>query len=171
MNFFGKLAAVSLVASGVIAAGALWYSANYAYWEEDPRASVALQDTPDALKVTDLQAIRSSSSPLGFRACFTYELAGDPSQFTQVTNPEPRVPPRWFECFDTAEIAEALANRSATTYVSHKNIGFGVDRVIALFEDGRGFAWHELNDCGHRAYDGTVVGEACPDRATFQGSF
>jgi hypothetical protein len=31
-------------------------------------------------------------------------------------------------------------------------------------DDGFGYVWHELNNCGHKAYDGTVVGEECPPR-------
>ncbi|HBR38682.1 MAG TPA: histidine kinase, partial [Sulfitobacter pontiacus] len=38
------------------------------------------------------------------------------------------------------------------------------DRIVAITSDGRGYVWHELNDCGDKAYDGTVVGEACPER-------
>jgi len=46
-------------------------------------------------------------------------------------------------------------------------VAYGVDRVVALTADGRGWSWHELNECGHKAYDGTAVGPACPDRATY----
>ena len=51
---------------------------------------------------------------------------------------------------------------TALTFLSQKNIHYGVDRVVAITSDGRGYAWHELNDCGEKAYDGTVVGEECP---------
>ena len=45
-----------------------------------------------------------------------------------------------------------------------KNIHFGVDRIVAITEDGKGYVWHALNNCGEKAYDGTVVGEECPPR-------
>ena len=48
------------------------------------------------------------------------------------------------------------------TEPTQKNVHYGVDRIVAITDDGRGFVWHELNDCGEKAYDGTVVGEECP---------
>ena len=44
-----------------------------------------------------------------------------------------------------------------------------VDRVVAITEDGRGYVWHELNDCGAKAYDGSPTGEACPPREDVEG--
>jgi hypothetical protein len=43
-----------------------------------------------------------------------------------------------------------------------------VDRIVAVTDHGQGFAWHELNACGEKAYDGTVVGETCPPRPQSQ---
>ena len=74
----------------------------------------------------------------------------------------PRNAPGWFDCFDAEAIGAEITAGTALTFLSQKNIHFGVDRVVAITEDGRGYVWHELNDCGEKAYDGTIVGEECP---------
>ena len=76
----------------------------------------------------------------------------------------PRNAPGWFDCFDAKAIAEEIEAGTALTFLGQKNVHFGVDRIVAITSDGRGYVWHELNDCGDKAYDGTVVGEACPER-------
>ena len=76
----------------------------------------------------------------------------------------PRNAPHWFDCFDAEAIAEALDAGQALLFLGQKNIHFGVDRVVAIHTDGRGFVWHELNECGEKSYDGTIVGEECPAR-------
>ena len=38
------------------------------------------------------------------------------------------------------ERGEALA------FLSQHDIASGVDRVVAVYPDGRAFAWHQLND-------------------------
>ena len=76
----------------------------------------------------------------------------------------PLVAPGWFDCFDAEALGEALEAGTATAFVSVKNISYGVDRIVAVTDQGQGYAWHELNACGAKAYDGTVVGETCPPR-------
>jgi hypothetical protein len=40
-----------------------------------------------------------------------------------------------------------------------------VDRIAVIGADGRGFVWHELNNCGEQIYNGSaIVTEACPPR-------
>ncbi|MCX8228299.1 MAG: DUF6446 family protein, partial [Sulfitobacter sp.] len=69
-----------------------------------------------------------------------------------------------FDCFDAAAIGAELAAGTAVPFLSQKNVHFGVDRIVAITDDGRGYIWHDLNDCGDKAYDGTIVGEECPGR-------
>ena len=37
-----------------------------------------------------------------------------------------------------------------------KNFEYGIDRYVVIYPDGRGYAWHELNDCGEKLYDGSA---------------
>ena len=82
---------------------------------------------------------------------------------------EPRNAPGWFDCFDAEAIGAELEAGTALTFLSQKNFAYGVDRVVAITEDGRGYVWHELNDCGAKAYDGSPTGEACPPREDVEG--
>jgi hypothetical protein len=84
--------------------------------------------------------------------------------YVVLDNVTPRNAPDWFDCFDAAAIASELNAGTALAFIGEKNVNFGVDRIVAVSEDGRGYIWHELNDCGEKAYDGTIIGEECPQR-------
>ena len=43
-------------------------------------------------------------------------------------------------------VGKALENEQAIAYLAQANIHDGVDRVVAIFDDGRAFAWHQLNE-------------------------
>lgn len=173
----GKFVVTLLLGTALAAGVGIWYANHSAYWA--PMENVTLRATPvggaapEPFGVSDVTAIRSASSPLGFRACFT--TTSSPAfmseRFEVLEDAAPTVPPSWFECFDAPEIGEALTNGGALAFLGQENIAYGVNRVIAVLPDGRGFAWHELNNCGKKAYDGSPVGDACPDRATFKGDF
>ena len=77
-------------------------------------------------------------------------------------NPVPNVAPGWFDCFDAVEIGEALEGETAIAFLGTGNIVYGFDRVVAVTEDGRGFVWHQLNDCGEKAFDGEPLPPHCP---------
>ncbi len=76
-------------------------------------------------------------------------------------NAEPRVAPRWFDCFDAAQIGEDLAT-DAIAFMGVENIDYGIDRIVAIYPDGRGYAWHQINECGEVVFDGNPVPEDCP---------
>ncbi len=52
--------------------------------------------------------------------------------------------PGWFDCFDANAIGEALERGEALAFLSQAEIAVGVDRVVAVFPDGRAYAWHQL---------------------------
>jgi hypothetical protein len=164
----GKIVGVVLLLCAAIAGGALYYLQVYGYYEtvQDDGQQIALTvESGEAVPVsyTAFEAIDATSSPIRYRACFRAD-AVDLSGAQPMPEAIPRNAPGWFDCFDAAAIAADLAEGTATAYLGVKNIAYGVDRIVVLTEDGRGFAWHDLNDCGEKAYDGTVVGEACPER-------
>ena len=175
----GRIAVVLIVLAACAAGVGLWWTQTRAFWHPDRGAKVRLVSVGDAvawpLEVTTVRAIRSTSSPLGFRACFTTPVPLARLRTTYATlradQVAPTVPPPWFDCFKPDLIATGLANGQAQAFLGQSNIAFGVDRVVAIFNDGRGYAWHMLNGCGRMAYDGSIVGPACPDRETFKGAF
>ena len=77
---------------------------------------------------------------------------------------EPRNAPDWFDCFDAQKIGEDLQSGTATAYMGEANLEFGIDRIVALYDDGRGFIWHQINECGDKLYDGSQASENCPER-------
>lgn len=168
----GKIVGLAILLSALIAGGALYYLQIYGFYEDATSdvAQVRLvsveQDMPVAIEVKNVQAIDAESSPIRFRACF--DVAADLSvlkeTYVQLERAIPRNAPSWFECFDAPTIAGALKDGTAVAFLGEKNVDFGVDRIVAITEGGRGYIWHELNDCGEKAYDGTIIGEECPRR-------
>ena len=169
----GKFVVILLLSVAVLAGAGLWYTSTRAYYAPvDGPVTLTLAKGGDltTLPASDVSAIASTSSPLGFRACFRHEL--DLSAIDALADahpdPEPTIAPDWFDCFDAEAVGGLLTAGEARAFLAYPNVAYGVDRVVALTADGRGWAWHQLNDCGRKAYDGTPVGPACPDRETFE---
>jgi hypothetical protein len=164
----GRIMGIVIMLSALIAGASLYYLQIYGFYEEVTDQDVAIislnTDAPESIPFDNFQAIDAESSPIRYRACFTTELSLPFLTESYVLAPDmdPRNAPKWFECFDAAAIGAELESGTALTFMGAKNIHFGVDRIVAVTEDGRGYVWHELNDCGDKAYDGTIVGEECP---------
>ncbi|WP_372571062.1 DUF6446 family protein [Ruegeria jejuensis] len=169
----GKLLAIVILASAAIAGGVMYYMQIYGFYydvDAQPGQDVALlpleAEASEPIAYSGFQAIDADSSPIRYRACFNTELSLDElsATYRPAEGVEPLTAPDWFDCYDALALGEALASGTARAYLGTKNIHFGVDRVVAVTDDGRGYVWHALNDCGKKAYDGTVIGEACPPR-------
>ena len=57
----------------------------------------------------------------------------------------PTVAPGWFGCFDAQAIGAALERGEALAFLSEAGIAPKIDRVVAVFPDGRAFAWHQVS--------------------------
>lgn len=163
----GKIVGIFIMLSGLVAGALLYYLQVFGFYEEatvDIRMMPLTSNEPVEILAENVEAIDAESSPIRFRACFTTpsSLAMLSETYVGLDNVSPRNAPEWFECFDAAAIAAELKAGSALAFLGEKNVDFGVDRIVVITEDGRGFVWHELNDCGEKAYDGTIVGEECP---------
>ncbi len=166
------VARVIIVAMLLMAAtlgGVLYYQQVYAYYEE-------VQATDDAVRLTTVslgdiepiivqsfEGIDAVSSPLRYRACFetTLSLAMLTETFVIVDNAEPRVAPNWFDCFNAAQIGADLQTE-AVAFMGIENVEYGIDRIVAIYPDGRGYAWHQINECGEVVFDGNRPPEDCP---------
>ncbi len=168
----GKFLAVLLVGSAVIAGFSMYYLQVYGLYDEVQTAEVELvsvvDELPEAISFDNFEAIDSESSPIRYRACFTTEMSLPllTETYVGLETAVPRNAPEWFSCFDAAGIAAELEAGTALPFLGEKNVRFGVDRIVVITDDGRGYVWHDLNDCGDKAYDGTIVGEECPKRPT-----
>ena len=144
----------AIVIVAAIAGGFLWYTAERAFYEPvafQPGAEIRLvpltSDQPEAIVVEGVEGIDATSSPIKFRACFRtpLSLAMLTETYREYPSAEPLVAPSGFDCFDAAAIGKALETGEALAFLSEPNIHPGVDRVVAVFPDGRAFAWHQLN--------------------------
>ncbi|MCY4306484.1 MAG: DUF6446 family protein [Aestuariivita sp.] len=170
----GKLVSGMLLFVAIIAGALLYYLQVYGYYRIvedtkniDVKLVSSLSQKPVGIDYSAFRAIDSNSSPIRYRACFETEINLEQlsDNYVAASRVIPRNAPNWFDCFDAEQIAAALASDSARVFLGQKNIHFGVDRVVAITSDGRGYIWHELNDCGRKSYDGTVIGETCPQRS------
>jgi hypothetical protein len=151
----GKWLMGGLLIFTAVFASALWYFQNYAYYEistpEDFTVEMTLVGGDDArapIPAHGFTVLDSDTSPLKFRACFTVEnsIPRLTETFVIVDNPTPLTPPSFFDCFDVRQLTEDLSSGKAIAFLGQKNISHGVDRVIAVYDDGRAFAWHQTND-------------------------
>jgi hypothetical protein len=150
----GKIVAGFIVLTGLVAGIAMYWLQVYAFYEPvvfKPGAEILLTpvegETPEAIVVENVTGIDANSSPLRFRACFTtpLTLATLTETYRLYERPVPLTAPGWFDCFDANAIGEALERGEALAFLSQREISRGVDRVVAVFPDGRAYAWHQLN--------------------------
>lgn len=168
----GKLMAGGIVVIALAGGALMYWLQVYAFYDrveyrlDQVQLTSLFSDTPEPLPARDFEGIDATSSPLRYRACFALDnsLAMLTETYVIYDAAVPLNAPTWFDCFDAAAIGAALASGEAIAFLGEKNALYGVDRVVAVMEDGRAFAWHQLNNCGKTAYDGTPVGEACPPR-------
>ncbi|WP_253944462.1 DUF6446 family protein [Pseudogemmobacter hezensis] len=115
--------------------------------ETEIRLTPIGSDQPELIVAENVEGIDADSSPLRFRACFTTPLSLAMLSETYVIyeKPEPLNGPSWFGCYKADEVGHALETGEALAFLAEENINPGVDRVVAVFPDGRAFAWHQLN--------------------------
>jgi Family of unknown function (DUF6446) len=150
----GKLVGGFIVLTALLAGGAIYYLQEYAYYQpvafkpgDEIELTALVSGQPEPIPVADLQGIDATSSPLRFRACFT-ALVDQPTLtegFRVYDNAVPLNAPSWFDCFDAAKIGAALESGEAIAFLGQAEIAPQIDRVVAVFPDGRAFAWHQVN--------------------------
>ncbi len=143
----GRILAVSIVLSALIAGFGIYYLQVYAFYDRVEMAQMPMtgaDGTVAPVPVADFDGIDSDSSPIRFRGCF--RVADGADDFISYARPEPLIAPHWFSCFDAAAIGADLQSGAARAVLAEAEVRDGVDRVVALYPDGRAFAWHQLND-------------------------
>jgi hypothetical protein len=169
----GKIIAGLIVVISLIAGAAIYYLQVYHFYEpvkatgtDDVQLTVMVTGAPEPILYEDFEAINAVSSPIRYRACFTtsQSLAMMSETYEPYDGAEPLVAPGWFKCFDAKEIGRALEEGSAIAFLGEANIEYGIDRVVAVLPDGRGFAWQQINHCGEVVFDGQPAPENCPPK-------
>ena len=139
-----------------LTAGAvMYYLQEYAFYSpvsltpgHEIKLTPIIGATPEVIISDNFEAIDAESSPLRFRACFTTPLSQAmlTETYRVYDKAVPLTGPRWFGCYNAETIGDAIETGEAIAFLSEPEIAPGVDRVIAVFPDGRAYAWHQLND-------------------------
>lgn len=150
----GRIVVGGIVMSALLAGAAIYWLQIYAFYEpvaftpgKEIRLTPIIGEEPEVIVANDVTGIDANSSPLRFRACFTTPLSQAMLTETYRVYDEatPLVAPGWFDCFDAGQIDAALKTGEAIAFLSEAEVADGIDRVVAVFADGRGYAWHQLN--------------------------
>ena len=167
----GKFLAGWIVISALLVGAGVYYMQVYALYTTvsakgvgDVEMTRIDGNIPEPVLYSDFEAIDSDSSPIRYRACFRTEMSAAMMTETYVPyeKAEPRNAPNWFGCFDAKEIGAALEEGRALAFLGTSNIHYGIDRVVAVLPDGRGFIWHQINRCGEVVFDGQQAPDDCP---------
>lgn len=149
----GKLVGGFIVFVALATGIAVYWLQEYAYYHEaafNPGAEILLtpieSDQPEVILAQNVQGIDAESSPLRFRACFATPLTQGmlTETYRAYEGAEPLNAPSWFDCFDAAAIGAALESGEALAFLSQEGIAPDVDRVVAVFADGRAYAWQQF---------------------------
>lgn len=155
----GRLVAGFIVLTALIAGAAIYYLQEYAYYRPVEPASAAavirltgLSGEAEPMLAEGFEGIDADSSPLRFRGCFRtpMSLALLSETYVSYDNPTPLIGPKWFSCFDANALGADLEAGTALAFLSEKNIHPGVDRVVAVYPDGRAYAWQQLNETAEK---------------------
>ncbi|KAA8612918.1 DUF6446 family protein [Salipiger aestuarii] len=168
----GKLLGIFIIVTALIFGAAVYYFQVFHYYETvvDDAGEVFLTPLdgtePRHIPYADFEGIDATSSPIRYRGCFTTPetVQSLDARFERYEGAEPRNAPFWFGCFDSEAIGLLIETGEAHVYAARRNVEYGIDRVVAVANDGRGWIWEEINECGDKAYDGTPLGEDCPPR-------
>ena len=165
----GKIAVIMILVASLAAAVGVYYTQVYAFYDEIPEAQAEVRLTPfeaepEVILAEGIEAIDANSSPIRYRACFTtpMSLALLSETYEPYDAAEPLTAPGWFDCFDAEQIGADLESGAMLAFLGQRNITYGVDRVVAISQEGRGFVWHQLNECGEKQYDGSPADPTCP---------
>ena len=167
----GQFVVAALVLSAALAGAGMWYTQTRAYYAPVDAASDAaiiklttFEGLAEPLLIEGFDGLDSFSSPIRYRACFTtpISLPTLTETFQSHPAPNPLIAPGWFSCFDAEAIGEALEAGTALAFMGEENIQYGIDRVVVIDGEGRGYAWQQINPCGEAAFAGDPLPEGCP---------
>ncbi|MBA3326323.1 MAG: histidine kinase [Rhodobacteraceae bacterium] len=140
----GKRLMIGLLAFAAVFAAALVWFQFFAFYESVSEVG-ALTVAGRAVPVDGYEGIDASSSPLKRRGCFR----ADPAAFAGAApapEAEPLVAPFWFRCFDARALSLDLDAGRAAAFALATDAPEGFDTIVALYPDGRGYLWRQLND-------------------------
>jgi hypothetical protein len=125
----------------VFAAGLVWFQEFAFYQRQSGLGTLTIAGT--AVPVAGYQGIDAGTSPLKLRACLTLD-PGAVAGLDPAPEATPLVPPFWFRCFDARGLTRDLAAGRARAYAIGHGQPAGIDLMLAVYPDGRGYLWRQL---------------------------
>ncbi|MCF6305724.1 MAG: DUF6446 family protein [Rhodobacteraceae bacterium] len=95
--------------------------------------------------VDNYVGLDADSSGLKLRGCFNV----DPAEFDGVTLHNAAIPlgtPKWFDCYDPAQIHADIKSGASIAYSVAVNELDGLDRIVVVYPDGRAYQWRQINE-------------------------
>ncbi|NOX73110.1 MAG: histidine kinase [Alphaproteobacteria bacterium] len=121
---------------------------------------------PEIIAASDFEGIDAPTSPLKFKGCFKVgnSIPMMTEAYVTYADPTPLKAPGWFGCYDYETLTTDLESGEAVAFLSEGNLFYGVDRVVAVYGDGRAYTWQQINACGTAVYDGSALPKNCPPK-------
>ena len=149
----GRIAIIGMLAAALAAGIALWILQVFVEYERFVGPSdgfgpvLKLSGQSSGIRLTAIEGIRGTSSPLKFRACFKVEESGlqNLAEASPYDSPQPLTAPDWFDCYDAETLGTDLEAGHAKAFLVQADFAHGVDLVAAFYPDGRGFVWRQIN--------------------------
>ena len=140
----GRRLVIGLLLFAAVFGVALYWFQVFAFYER--RSGTDTLPVPGApVAIADYDGIDSASSPLKLRGCFRVDPAAV-AALPVAAAPTPLVAPFWFRCFDAGALTRDLAAGAATARLVAHDLPEGFDMMVAVYPDGRGYLWRQLND-------------------------
>jgi hypothetical protein len=166
----GRVIVMGIAFSALFAGALMYYLQVYGYYKEvaaevaDVQLTALVSGVPEPVVFENFKAIDSNSSPVRYRACFEMplSLATLTETYVMYDDPVPLIAPGWFDCFDAETLGGDLETGAALAFLGQADVKYGIDRIVAVYPDGRAFSWHQINACGEVVFDGDPVPETCP---------
>jgi len=140
----GKVTVILLISVILIFGVVFFYFQTFAYYAKISDKENIIVNNKN-IRVHDYVGIRSDVSKLKLRGCFKV----DPSLFKLLDINQKAAPlsaPFWFDCFDYKDIQSDIDKGFLKAYLAEKDEAPGIDRYIAISQDGMGYEWRQLNE-------------------------
>ncbi len=102
-------------------------------------------DAPESMLIEGQPIVAFSTDAKFYYACFQTPMSfGLLTETYEISdNALPAKPLGDMACYNQEKIAMDVASGEALSLVGQRNIVDGIDRIIAVYPDGRAFAWHQ----------------------------
>ena len=104
--------------------------------------------SPEKVDTGDVEVSGNTDDVFSQQGCFTLALSfGLLTETYQIADEaSPQTTADGMPCFDAAQLSEDLEVGYALAFWGEKEVEPGVDRVVAVHNDGRAFVWHQRNE-------------------------